>query len=179
MERTEDVMSSGTPASVRAIHGWGADVDPAVRPAVPKETPSDVHTVRGRRAQQQIADVKIFVSVEHPDITPVFGTTCPPRGLSGALRTFAYKFGEGRLAHWMTLMLADRVDVVEGLFDDLAHGRMPHPVRERGWKAAATHSHAGKGRTAERVGGTKMILGVAAVGLVIGGVAMMMSKRHR
>jgi hypothetical protein len=172
MERTETRPDSATPASVRAINGWGADLDPANRPAVPKEAPSDVHTVRGRRPQQQIADVKIFVSPEHPDITPVFGTTCPPRGLSGVLRTAAYKFGEGRLAHWMTLMLADRIDVIEGLLDDVAHAHVPNVVRERGWKSKFTGDRGPKGRTAERTAGTKILLTGAAVGVVVAGVLL-------
>ncbi|HEV7919537.1 MAG TPA: hypothetical protein VGR02_01975 [Thermoanaerobaculia bacterium] len=81
---------------------------------------------------RQTASTKVFLSVEHPDMTPVFGTSCPPRGVSGMLRAYAYRFGEGRLRRWMTLMLADRVDVLEGRLEDLAHGRMPRPIRERG-----------------------------------------------
>jgi hypothetical protein len=177
MERTEIRPDSATPSSVRSINGWGADLDPANRPAVPKEAPSDVQTPRGKRPAQQIADVKIFVSVEHPDITPVFGTTCPPRGLSGVLRTTAYKFGEGRLAHWMTLMLADRVDVIEGLLDDLTHAHVPNLVRERGWKSKFTGDRGPKGRTAESTAAPKMLLAGAAVGIVVAGVWLATRER--
>ena len=45
--------------------------------------------------------------------TAVFGTSCPPRLLSGTLRRLAYKIPEHRAEHWMTLLLADRVDVWE------------------------------------------------------------------
>jgi hypothetical protein len=120
------------PAPGTSINGWGADRNPADRPAVPKEKPSTVQNVRGIVPVQQQSDFKVHLSVEHPDVTPVFGTTCPPRGLSGKLRDFAYQFGEGRLSHWMTLMLADRVDVLEGRLDDLRQGRAPHPLKERG-----------------------------------------------
>ncbi len=178
MERAENPMESATPRSPRSIEGWGADVNPADRPAVPKEKPSDVHTVRGRRPQQQIADVKIFISPEHPDITPVFGTACPPRGLSGVLRGAAYKFGEGRLAHWMTLMLADRIDVVEGLLDDAIHARFPNLVRERGWGVAMTHDRSGKGRTAERSAGIKIAAAVGVIGIIAAG-AYMATRRRR
>jgi hypothetical protein len=178
MERTENPMESATPRSVRSIDGWGADVNPADRPAVPKEAPSDVHTVRGRRPQQQIADVKIFVSPEHPDITPVFGTTCPPRGLSGVLRSAAYKFGEGRLAHWMTLMLADRIDVVEGLLEDLTHAHIPNLVRERGWAATMTRDHTGKGRTAERTAGTKLAIAAGVLAVVATGAYLATRTRR-
>lgn len=117
------------------IPGWGADLNPANRPAVPMEKPSDVMNVRGEVGERQKPTVRIHKSIEHPDLTPVFGTTCPPRGLSGKLRDIGYQFSEGRLARWMTLMLADRVDVVEGVLDDLAHAKVPNTYKERGWTA--------------------------------------------
>jgi MYXO-CTERM domain-containing protein len=43
----------------------------------------------------------------------VFGTAQPPYGLSGALRRGAYAIPEHRARHWMLLMLADRVELVE------------------------------------------------------------------
>lgn len=46
--------------------------------------------------------------------TPVVGTAQPPRGLSGLLRKRAYGIPEHRARHWMLLLLADRIDVVEG-----------------------------------------------------------------
>ncbi|MGN6183351.1 MAG: hypothetical protein ACTHQM_06810 [Thermoanaerobaculia bacterium] len=122
--------------------------------------------------------MKIFISPEHPDITPVFGTACPPRGLSGVLRGIAYKFGEGRLAHWMTLMLADRIDVVEGLLDDAIHARFPNLVRERGWDVAMTHDRSGKGRTAERSAGIKIAAAVGVIGIIAAG-AYMATRRRR
>jgi hypothetical protein len=45
--------------------------------------------------------------------TPVFGTAQPVRGLSGALRTRAYAIPEHHARHWLLLVAADRVDVVE------------------------------------------------------------------
>jgi len=45
--------------------------------------------------------------------TPVFGTAQPPRGISGALRRAAYRLPEYRAGHWLLLIAADRVDVVE------------------------------------------------------------------
>ena len=36
--------------------------------------------------QQQVARVKIHKSIEHGKLTPVFGTSCPPKGLSGLIR---------------------------------------------------------------------------------------------
>lgn len=51
--------------------------------------------------------------VELAQMTPVFGTACPPRGLSGAVRKFAYRIPEHRVTHWLALLAADRVDAIE------------------------------------------------------------------
>jgi hypothetical protein len=56
-------------------------------------------------------------------MTPVYGTTVPPRGVSGAMRTMAYKIPEHKPAHWLMLLMADRVDVMEGWIGDLARPR--------------------------------------------------------
>jgi hypothetical protein len=37
-------------------------------------------------------------------------------------------------------MLADRVGVVEGVLDDLAHGHVPNVFGELGWKAEWKHN---------------------------------------
>jgi hypothetical protein len=132
MTATEDYNPMKRPSGGRErVAGWGADLDPANRPAVPKEKPSTVMNVRGVVGERQIPDVRIHKSIEQPDLTPVFGTTCPPRGVSGKLRDVAYKFSEGRLAHWMTLILADRVDMMEGFIEDMSHGRAPTVVNDR------------------------------------------------
>lgn len=52
--------------------------------------------------------------------TPVYGTAQPPRGFSGAVRRAAYRVPEHRARHWMLLLFADRLDVVESRFGDLA-----------------------------------------------------------
>lgn len=106
------------PQDVRQINGWGADLDPAKRPMVPMELPSDTTALRGEVGARQEPRHKVFVSNEHPDLTPVFGESCPPRGLSGIIRGYAYEYGEGTNRHWMMLMLADRVDVLEHLCTD-------------------------------------------------------------
>jgi hypothetical protein len=46
-------------------------------------------------------------------LTPVFGTSCPPRGLSGMMRTAAYKIPDHFTSRWLVLLAADRVDVLE------------------------------------------------------------------
>ena len=134
---TKDPVLKQPPAPFTKEDGWGADLDPKNRPMVPMELPSDVKNVRGDNPPpRQEQTVRIHKSTEHPDLTPVFGTSCPPRGLSGKIRDYAYVFSEGRLAHWMLLLLADRVDMVEGMAEDVAHGRSPGYIRDRGLGAA-------------------------------------------
>ena len=157
------------PSALERIPGWGADLDPRNRPGVPRELPSEVRNVRGPEIPRMIPKVKIHMSIEHPDLTPVFGTTCPPRGLSGLMRDFGYKFGEGRLARWMTLMAADRVDVIEGVLEDLVHARVPNTYRERGWDAPGADRE--RRRRNLHVG-----LAVAGVGLAVVGLAMLVRR---
>lgn len=145
--------------------GWGADLEPARRPAVPKEKPSSVQNVRGNDVpERMVPQVRIHMSVEHPDLTPVFGTSCPPRGISGALRDVAYQYSEGRLAHWMTLMLADRVDVLEGMVEDLARGHVPDFFGEEGYDADLRKSR--RRRDLMIAGG---VLGTVAAAILLSG----------
>lgn len=78
-------------------------------------------------------------SIEHARLTPVFGSTCPTKGLSGVLRRQAFTFSEGRAAHWLILLAADRVDVAEGYLNDLRHGRLTNPVAT-GLRSELSHS---------------------------------------
>ena len=55
------------------------------------------------------------------------------------LRRYAFKFSEGSSGHWLTLVLADRVNVIEGIADDLRRGIVPNIFAERGWNAAWKH----------------------------------------
>src|SRR4051812_40974702 len=96
------------------VDGWGVDLAPENRPGVPRERFSRVTDAYGPALPQQRPTIKVNVSVEHRGLTPVFGESVAPRGLSGLLRNYAYRFGEGRSARWMTLIFADRVDAAEG-----------------------------------------------------------------
>jgi hypothetical protein len=101
------------------IPDWGVDLDPASRPAVPMErTPPRLEGVHGERPAQQPRTVEVLHSIERPGVTPVFGTGVPPRGVSGWIRRRAFRRSESDLRHWMLLLLADRVNVAEGLLDD-------------------------------------------------------------
>lgn len=144
----------------REIRGWGADLDPANRPGVPRARPSDITTPRGRVPERQVPRTKIYVSIEHPDITPVFGTAVPPRLVSGLIRDAAFRFSEGRIAHWMLLLLADRVNIVEGELEDLARGRIREFVRDQGERATPRFLK-------ERSTAQRWLLAGAALGLTL------------
>ena len=102
------------------ITGWGADLDPANRPGVPKErTPPRLEGVHWDEPEQQPVRVEVLHSTERPGLTPVFGTAVPPSGLSGVIRRRAFRHSENDLRHWLMLLAADRVNVVEGLLEDL------------------------------------------------------------
>src|SRR4051812_42416056 len=119
------------------IPGWGIDADEKNNPTYPikKYTGADHQRIHYPKAPQQPVDREILQSIERPAITRVFGTSTPPSGVSGSIRRYAYKYSESHPAHWMTLILADRVNVVEGIIDDLRQGIVPNNFAEKGWKA--------------------------------------------
>jgi hypothetical protein len=127
---------------VKDIPGWGMDADPDNDPTYPMKhsNGADHERLNYVKAPQQHRDVEVFHSIERPGITRVFGTSTPPAGLSGVVRRYAYKFSEATAAHWMTLVLADRIDVVQGKLNDISQGIIPNPWIERGWRAEWKHN---------------------------------------
>ena len=116
------------------IPGWGADLDPKDRPSVPRErfdpAGTGAHWDFPERQEEKWPRER---SIEHKFLTPVFGTTCPPRGLSGAMRKLAYRrYSEGRAAHWLILLAADRVNSLEAMATSLVSLRPDNPVTETG-----------------------------------------------
>ncbi|TFV66964.1 UNVERIFIED_ORG: hypothetical protein E4P37_04380 [Bacillus sp. AZ43] len=131
-----------TPEQLRArIPGWGVDLDPADRPSHPKlryapDTTGAHWDFPDRQPELRPRER----SVEHAFVTPVFGTAQPLRGLSGAIRRFAYeKYSEGRVGHWLLLVVGDRVDAVENHLRSFASARPDNPVTETGVRAEFTH----------------------------------------
>jgi hypothetical protein len=143
-----------TPEQLRArIPGWGADLDPTDRPSHPKlryapETTGAHWDFPERQPEKEPRER----SIEHAFVTPVFGTAQPLRGVSGVVRRFAYdRFSEGRLAHWLLLVVGDRIDAygshlrsfatlrpdvpATGVRGELAHGGL----RSRRGRSDARH----------------------------------------
>ena len=119
------------------IPGWGIDADPKNDPTYPyKHRTNGEHGgyIRPNIPQQPLT-VEVLHSNERPNMTAVFGESVPPSGLSGMLRRYAFRFSENEYGHWLPLLLADRINVVEGILDDLAHGHIPNIFAEKGGKS--------------------------------------------
>ena len=151
------------------IQGWGADLDRKDRPGVPMERtpPRFIHQHEGKLPQQP-ENVEVLVSSERFDaITPVFGTAQPPSGLSGVLRRQAFKWSENDLRHWLLLLAADRINVVEGVGEDLARGKVPNVLGEMGIKAEWDHNRAG------------LVKKAVIAGAAVATIAYLMRRRER
>ena len=149
------------------IAGWGSDLDPSTRPGVPRDKAPDI----GAESlyidvTPQIPPHRIHKSTEHGQLTPVFGTSCPPHGLSGRLRDMAYRYSEGRPIRWMTLILADRVDMVEGVLQDFARLRPPNVVREMGLASEWRYNRKG-------------VVKAAAVSALIGAAYLLLRRSRK
>jgi hypothetical protein len=126
MENTETEMEvrkmETSPIDPAQVKGWGVDADPKNDPTYPMKHRNDGEHAgySWERPPQQQTDVEILHSNERPNVTATFGTSTPPAGLSGMIRRAAFNFSENSYGHWVPLMLADRVGMVEGVVDDLA-----------------------------------------------------------
>jgi hypothetical protein len=127
------------------IKGWGIDADPENEPTYPmKNWTGDDHQRLGwERPPLQPGSVELLRSIERPNNSATFGTSVPPSGVSGAIRRFAFRYSESTYLHWLPLLIADRVNVVEGIIDDLRKGYVPNPLAERGWKAEWKYNRKG------------------------------------
>ncbi len=116
------------------IPGWGVDLDPKDRPSVPRERfDPDGTGARWDFPERQPENWPRERSIEHKFLPPVFGTVAPPKGLSGVMRRYAYRrFSEGRAAHWMILIAADRVDAWENHFKSFLTLLPDNPITETG-----------------------------------------------
>ena len=119
------------------IPGWGADLDPKDRPSVPQERfdpgATGAHWEFPDRQPELVPRER---SIEHQSLTPVFGTTCPTRGVSGVMRRYAYaRYSEARAAHWLLLLASDRVDTLESTLRSFVSRSPDNPIAETGVRA--------------------------------------------
>ena len=97
------------------LSALAVDADPANRPGVPMEleSPRPVGSAHWMEPERQADPGNVLKRKGLDELTPVFGTAVPPRGLSGLMRRAAYGIPEHFTSHWFALLLADRVDVME------------------------------------------------------------------
>lgn len=150
------------------IVGWGVDANPQNDPTYPyRDRSGDDHSGDWKRPAQQDSEVELLKSVEHKWLPAVFGTSSPPRGVSGSLRRLAFRWSESNWAHWLLLMSADRVNMVEGLVEDLGRGRLPNIPKEMGVPAEWRHNKTG------------LIKKVGVATAIIGGLSAVILLRKR
>lgn len=182
-DRAKDVPSAD---ELRArIPGWGSDLDLADRPSVPKlsreaGSATGAHWVRpetqpGAEGRER--------SIEHAHVTPAFGTAQPLSGLARVVKRYAYRrFSEGRLAHWMLLVVGDRLDVATHRVTDELRGRPDLIVAETGIAAERADSpvgaRVGSSRRDWRHGVLDPVVTMWPY-LLIGGVAVWVVRRAR
>jgi hypothetical protein len=123
------------------IPGWGIDLDPKNRPSVPKlRYDPDSTGAHWDFPERQPEKWPRERSVEHKFLTPVFGTSCPLKGASGVIRKIAYKkYSEGRTAHWLLLIAADRVDAWENQLRSFPSPHPDNPISKTGVRSEFSH----------------------------------------
>jgi hypothetical protein len=126
------------------IPGWGADLDPKDRPSGTRERFDPGATgAHWAFPDRQEAHYDRERSIEHGMLPPVFGTVAPLHGVSGLIRRAAYDhWGEARLAHWLLLILGDRVDAFGAHVGTILAGRPGGPIAETGVRTELTDAAA-------------------------------------
>lgn len=140
------------------IPGWGSDADTRNDPTYPIRHREDLET-RGltwERPVQQTPGVEILQSIEHNRLPAVIGTSTPPSGFSGMIRRYAFRRSESDWWHWLLLMGADRINVVEGVIEDLGQGKVPNIPAEMGARAEWRHNKTGLATKAAVVAGVSL-----------------------
>jgi hypothetical protein len=127
------------------VFGWGVDADTRNDPTYPyRDRSADEGLTKDwQRPTQQESDVEILQSIEHVRRPAVFGTSTPPSGISGMLRRLAFRWSESNWIHWLLLMGADRINMVEGVAQDLGRGKVPNIPGEMGARAEWQHNKTG------------------------------------
>lgn len=162
-------MKTQSPALVdtSTIPGWGVDADPRNDPTYPMRDQSQDHGLSAAwdRPAVQHPDVEILQSIEHIRQPAVVGTSTPPSGLSGVLRRVAFRWSESNWLHWLLLMGADRINVVEGVVEDLTHARIPNIPGEMGIRSEIAFNKRGLAKKLAIAGGLAATATVAWRGL--------------
>ena len=142
-ERTA-IASARSPIDPSTVTGWGVDADPENDPTYPYRDRSNDHgLMQTDKPTLQQSDTEILQSIEHTKRPAVFGTSTPPRWVSGMIRRAAFRWSESNWLHWLMLMGADRINVVEGVVEDIGRGKLPNIPAEMGIKSELRHNKRG------------------------------------
>ena len=162
-------MTNNLQLDPTTIPGWGVDADSKNDPTYPYRDRSHDEglSLNWTRPPQQQSHVEILQSIEHIRQPAVVGTSTPPSGLSGVIRRAAFRWSESNWIHWLLLMGADRINVVEGVAEDLARGKIPNIPAEMGAKSEWQHNKKG------------FVTKVAVTAIVTGGLIALLSSRRR
>lgn len=131
-------------ADPSAIPGWGVDAETRNDPTWPMRDRSQSPGSDWPHPSPQQGNAEVLQSVEYKARPAVYGLGPQPRGLSGMMRRAAFRFSENNWWHWLLLLGADRVDMVEGIGTDLATGHVPNLPAETGMAAAWRHDTRGQ-----------------------------------
>ena len=158
-DRRTAIANRNTPVDTSSIVGWAVDADPENDPTYPyRDRSRDEGLMRNwAKPTQQRSEVEILQSIEHEERPAVFGTATPPRGLSGMVRRAAFGYSESHWFHWLMLMGADRIDVVEGIVEDIARLKIPNIPAEMGIKSEWQHNKAGLAKKVAVVGAVSLV----------------------
>ncbi|QJX46867.1 hypothetical protein HMJ29_07935 [Hymenobacter taeanensis] len=149
------------------LPGWGIDANPENDPTYPMRERMNVSQdpdSKHRPDALQPVDIELLKTIERPNVSAVFGEAAPPTGLSGMIRRFAFNYSESHYGHWLPLLLADRVNVVEGVLEDLAHGHVPNIFAEKGYKVEWEHNR------------TAFVTKMATIALVTTGAILLLTR---
>jgi hypothetical protein len=78
------------------------------------------------------------------------------------MRRLAFRWSESNWAHWLLLIAADRVNMVEGLVEDFSRGHIPNIPKEMGVPAEWRHNKTG------------LLKKMAVAAVIVGGAAGLM-----
>ncbi|HEX8064808.1 MAG TPA: hypothetical protein VF535_16545 [Allosphingosinicella sp.] len=136
------------------IPGWGVDIDPANNPTYPYRDRSQDNGLSNdwTRPPVQRTDVEILQSIEHVRQPAVVGTSTPPSWISGMIRRGAFRYSESHWLHWLMLMGADRINVVEGIVQDLGRAKIPNIPAEMGIRSEWKHNKTGLAKKVAVIG---------------------------
>lgn len=125
MEILADNKDFDYKSKVAGINGWASDLEKSPgRPHQANEETilTDFHDPIAVKQQPK---VEVLLTNERGSYPPVLSNLAPPKGLSGIIRRRAFKYSENTMRHWLMLMGADRIDMVEGWIEDIKEGKKP------------------------------------------------------